>query len=265
MKAVRQPAVAGQFYPNDAQELRNSVDQFLAQANSTGPAPKALIIPHAAHRYSGPVAASAYHLLKPKRDTITRVVLLGPSHRVPMQGLATSSACSFASPLGEVMLDHSVINQLFQFPQVRERDVAHIEEHSIEVHLPFLQAILGNFKLLPLVIGDATPTEVSEVLEDVWGGEETVIIISSDLSHYQSYEKSVLMDQATTEAIVNLNVGKIRHADACGCNPINGLLKVAAKKQMTAKLIDQRNSGDTAGPLEQVVGYGAYGFIENPY
>ncbi len=262
MRVVRQPAVAGLFYSDDAKELRNSIEHFLAQANSQGPSPKALIIPHAAHAYSGPVAANAYNLLRPNRDKITRVVLLGPSHHVPMQGLATSSANSFASPLGEVELDHQAIKQISTFPQVRERDIAHLDEHSIEVHLPFLQSTLGNFKLVPLVVGDAIPVEISEVLEDIWGGDETVIIVSSDLSHYQGYEKSVVMDRATTEAIINLKAGSIRHVDACGCNPINGLLKVAAKKGMTAKLIDQRNSGDTSGSQEQVVGYGAYGFIE---
>ncbi len=258
---IRIPAVSGMFYPATPHELRNMIRQFLEKTEASDQTvPKAIIVPHAGYIYSGAVAASAYVYLKPLRERITRVVLLGPSHRVPFLGLATSSMQSFATPLGDVPLDRTMIEAIQQLPQVSILDQAHAREHSLEVHLPFLQEVLATFKLVPLVVGDATIVEVSEVLEQVWGGNETLIVVSSDLSHYLDYESARQLDALTTRAIENLYPEKIHHEQACGRNSINGLLHLARQRGMHVKVVDVRNSGDTAGSKDRVVGYGAYVF-----
>jgi AmmeMemoRadiSam system protein B len=256
---IRRPAVAGMFYPSDPAELAQMLDEMLADAKAVDtPTPKAIIVPHAGYIYSGPVAATAYRRIKALAPHITRVILLGPSHRVPFYGIAASSATQFATPLGMIPLDRKLIDQLVASHQVKLLDEAHSMEHSLEVHLPFLQKTLGNFSLVPLVVGDARPEEVATVLETCWGGEETLIVISSDLSHYHDYATAQKMDRATSTAIEELEPEAIEYDDACGRNPVNGLLQLARKKRLHARTIDLRNSGDTAGPRDQVVGYGAY-------
>ena len=258
----RQPAVAGMFYPDNPAALRNMVQDFLENADASGPGPKAIIAPHAGYIYSGPIAASAYARLLPVRDRIKRVILLGPSHRVPLLGLATSSAEHFITPLGSVELDRDAIQTISSLAQVHKMDAAHAMEHSLEVHLPFLQMILSDFKLVPLVVGDATADQVDEVLEKLWGGEETLIVISSDLSHYHDYQTARKMDSRTSKAIESLNPEALGYEDACGRIPVSGLLRAAQKHKLHAQTLDLRNSGDTAGPRDQVVGYGAYIFLE---
>jgi AmmeMemoRadiSam system protein B len=206
------------------------------------------------------VAASVYARLIPARDTIRRVVLLGPSHRVPLRGLAASNMTHFATPLGNVPVDRETIAKLLKLPQVVLLEPAHEREHSLEVQLPFLQEILTEFKLIPLVVGEATAQEVGDVLEQVWGGPETLIVISSDLSHYHDYYTAQQMDKNTSDAIEKLRFEDIHFEQACGRNPINGLLYIAKTKGLQAHTVDLRNSGDTAGPRHQVVGYGAYVF-----
>lgn len=259
---IRQPAVAGMFYPGDKSELQLSVKTYLQEAlqkqTESNEVPKAIIVPHAGYIYSGPVAASAYARLLPAREQISRVILLGPSHRVPFRGLASSSATHFITPLGQIPLDRDLIDKLEQFQQVTQLDQAHALEHSLEVHLPFLQEVLASFSLVPLVVGDTRPQDVAEVLEAAWDGPETLIVISSDLSHYHDYETARQMDQATSRAIEALQPEAIQFDDACGRNPVNGLLELAKRKGLHAETIDLRNSGDTAGPRDQVVGYGAY-------
>jgi len=259
MAGVRSPAVAGSFYPADSKQLRTMVDGFLAAAcPGDGAMPKAIIAPHAGYIYSGPVAASAYARLKPLRGCITRIVLLGPSHRVGFEGLALSSADYYDTSLGRVPLDRDAGRLLVGLPQVRVHDPAHAQEHSLEVHLPFLQELLNDFTLVPLVVGDATAVEVGEVLERLWGGPETLIVISSDLSHYHDYTTAQRRDRATSQAIESLRYEDIGYEDACGRNPVSGLLYVARERGLRARLLDLRNSGDTAGPRDRVVGYGAY-------
>jgi AmmeMemoRadiSam system protein B len=259
---IRQPAVAGTFYPADPQQLREMVDTYLQDAVSRQSGdeavPKALIAPHAGYIYSGPVAASAYARLVPAHDKIKRVVLLGPSHRVPLRGIATSSATHFLTPLGSIPLDRASIDQLEKFPQVVRLDDAHTYEHSLEVHLPFLQEVLDSFSLVPLVVGETSPAQVSEVIAALWDGPETLIVISSDLSHYHDYETARRLDSATSHAIESLKPEAIQYEDACGRNPVNGLLELARQRGLHATTVDLRNSGDTAGPRDQVVGYGAY-------
>lgn len=260
MESVRAPAVAGRFYPSDARKLRAMIAQLLTRprADEEGLAPKAIIAPHAGYVYSGPVAASAYAPLAARRGSIRRVVLLGPAHCVAFRGLAASRALSFATPLGEVPVDTEAMARLRDLPQVRVLESAHAEEHSLEVHLPFLQETLGSFTLVPLVVGDAEPEEVAEVLERLWGGPETLVVISSDLSHYEDYATAQALDRATSDAIERLRLEDIGEGDACGRNAVRGLLLVARRKGLGARTIDLRNSGDTSGGRDRVVGYGAY-------
>jgi len=260
---VRPPAVAGYFYPQDPDELRQMVSGYLSKAQAEGPPPKALIAPHAGYIYSGAVAAAAYATLQLISKTISRVILLGPAHRVYIRGLALSRATHFASPLGRIEVDQAAVRLLLKLPQVSISDAAHEQEHSLEVHLPFLQLVLDYFLIVPLVVGEASPQEVAEVLELLWGDKETLIVISSDLSHYHDYETARKIDQITTRAIENLQLDKIGSQQACGCRPMCGLLQVARNMKLQVRTLDVRNSGDTAGSRDRVVGYGAYSFTQN--
>ena len=260
MQSTRPAAVAGMFYPADKHQLQAMIRDCLDHAKPEGGLPKAVIAPHAGYVYSGPIAASAYIRLRQGRGAIRRVVLLGPSHRIGFRGLAVSSAHRFATPLGEIPIDREACKALTALPFVHELDQAHAQEHSLEVHLPFLQEVLGSFSLVPVVVGDAAPEEVSAVLEELWGGDETLIVISSDLSHYHDYATARRMDAATSHAIEGLRLEDIGFEDACGRLPISGLLIAAKRRGLSAKTIDLRNSGDTAGPKDSVVGYGAYVF-----
>jgi len=264
MDRVRPAAVSGLFYPEEPRTLDDEVERLLAGAvlepGVSGP-PKALIVPHAGYIYSGPVAASAYRLLAGARG-IRRVVLLGPVHRVPVRGLALPDTDVFVTPLGSVPVDGEGAKLLADLPQVCVNGTAHAPEHSLEVQLPFLQHQLGAFSLLPLAVGDATPAEVAECLERVWGGPETLIVVSSDLSHYLPYDVARRVDRETAEAIVAFKEGSIGHEHACGATPVWGLLLVARRRGLKITLLDLRNSGDTQGGHDRVVGYGAFAFRE---
>lgn len=261
MEKIRQPAVAGMFYPDDARELTLMVAGFMSSANGDDDTVKAIIAPHAGYIYSGPIAASAYAQLPDCAGTIERVVLLGPAHRVSLQGLAVSSAESFATPLGNVAIDTEAVLNIQALPQVTVSDEAHAHEHSLEVQLPFLQTICPGLRIVPLVVGQSTADDVEEVLVNLWGGEETVIVVSSDLSHFYDYATAHTLDAATAEAIEDLNPASLRYDSACGQVAIKGLLQAARKKGLHAKTIDLRNSGDTSGPHSRVVGYGAFVFV----
>lgn len=254
----REPAVAGSFYPANPAVLSDMLQAFLQQNPSSAPPPKAIIVPHAGYIYSGPIAASAYARLKSVRDSISRVVLMGPSHRVAFQGLAVSHANSFSTPLGTIPIDQAAVESLQHLPFVGYLDQAHSQEHSLEVHLPFLQQTLSDFKLVPIVAGDASPHQVSQVLESLWGGDDTLIVISSDLSHYHNYATAQAMDKHTSQLIEQLQYQDLSTESACGKVPVSGLLKLLKKKSLQIKTIDLRNSGDTAGDKYRVVGYGAY-------
>ena len=260
MTAHRAPAVAGMFYPADPQRLSHEVDHYLAGAPAGEHVPRALIVPHAGYQYSGPVAATAFKTLESVSSTIKRVLLLGPSHRVAFDGVAFPLACGFETPLGNIPLDQEAIEQLSHLPGVIRSDTAHLEEHSLEVQLPFLQQVLGEFSLVPGVIGRAHARDVVSVIEPFLDNEENLILISSDLSHYHSYRDAQQRDQHTSEAILNLQPGLIDFKDACGRTGVNALLMLAQKRGLKAELLDLRNSGDTAGDHSRVVGYGAYLF-----
>ena len=264
MSAVRPPAVAGSFYPADAGRLRAAVEGYLGAANGShaAPSPKAVIAPHAGYVYSGPVAGQAFASLGAGASAIRRAVVVGPAHYVPVRGIAVSSAAAFRTPLGEVPLDQDTIETIRDLPQVRVADVPHEPEHALEVELPFLQAVLGEFALVPLLVGEATAGEVAEVLERLWGGPETLIVISSDLSHYEPYERARQHDATTAAAIERLDPASLGPRDACGYLPVGGLLVAAGRRAMRVARLDLRNSGDTAGPKDQVVGYGAWAFYE---
>lgn len=258
----RPAAVAGMFYSGSAHALANDVAAMLAGVHVAEGAPaKALIVPHAGYVYSGPVAASAYASLAPLRKKIRRVILLGPTHRVAVRGLAVSSASAFDTPLGSVPVDAALRDAVLQLPQVCCSDDAHALEHSLEVQLPFLQSVLDAFTLLPLAVGQASDAEVAEVLECVWGDASTLIVVSSDLSHYHPYAEAQQLDSATARQILALHE-LADHAQACGATPINGLLLCARHHGLHARLLDLRNSGDTAGDHSRVVGYAAFAFSE---
>ena len=262
---TRPAAVAGTFYPADPQVLQRTVDALFAAARTrTGVAarpPKALIAPHAGYVYSGPVAASAYASIAALRGRISRVVLMGPCHRVAVRGLALPGADAFATPLGQVEIDVDSVRSLAALPQVVVSAAAHAQEHCLEVHLPFLQRLLGDFRLVPLLVGDATPDEVSQVLDLVWGGSETLVIISSDLSHYLDYNTAQRTDRQTVERMLALHA-PINHAQACGATPVNGLIEVARRRGLTPHFLALCNSGDTAGDKNRVVGYASIAFLE---
>lgn len=257
---IRAPAVAGLFYPEDRRELTEMVRGFLSGPALALPAPKALIAPHAGFVYSGPIAGTAFAQLQPVRDSINRVVLAGPSHRVGFPGIALSTATAFSTPLGQVPVDTDAVARLADLPEVSVLDIAHAQEHSLETHLPFLQLALKQFHLVPLVVGEATPRAVAGALEAVWGGPETLICVSSDLSHYHGYEQAQRLDQVISRAIEELDDAPIDARHACGWLAIRGLLLAARRHGLTARALDVRNSGDTAGTRDQVVGYGAYAF-----
>ncbi|MFZ3219259.1 MAG: AmmeMemoRadiSam system protein B [Rhodoferax sp.] len=268
MHNVRRPAVAGAFYPGLGSALSSTIDNLLttaqSRAGSTAGTPKALIVPHAGYIYSGPTAALAYAQLAPARHTIRRVVLLGPVHRVAVRGLALPGGTAFATPLGEIALDLDAVAALAHLPQVITSPAAHAPEHSLEVQLPFLQAVLQDFTLVPLAVGDATPAEVAQVLETLWGGPETLVVVSSDLSHFLPYRTAQAIDQDTVQHILNLD-GPISHEQACGGTPVNGLLLAARLHHLQPRLLGLCSSGDTAGDKQRVVGYAAIAFTETSH
>jgi hypothetical protein len=264
MNAIRPAAVAGMFYPGTSVELGREVLAMLEETRAAPLVPglpKGLIVPHAGYIYSGPVAANAYALLRPAVGIVKRVVLLGPCHRVAVRGLALPAADAFETPLGRVEIDAAAVAALRGLPQVGVNAATHAHEHSLEVQLPFLQQVLRDFTVVPLVVGAATPAEVAEVLDALWGGPETLIVISSDLSHYHPYDEARALDRRTVQAITDFRAD-IDHGQACGATPVTGFLAAAKKRGLQAELLDVRNSGDTAGGRERVVGYASFAFWE---
>ena len=260
--AIRPAAMAGSFYPGEPTALAAEVASYLADTRgAAAKPPKAIIAPHAGYMYSGAIAGSIYARLAPLAGRIGRVVLAGPAHRVYVAGAAVPSAEAFASPLGEVALDLAALEKLRALPFVEVSDAAHAREHSLEVHLPFLQSVLGSFNLVPLLVGDASPGEMALAFDAVWGGPETLVVVSSDLSHYLPYDSARGRDRDTARAIVELQA-TLAPDEACGAAPINGLLRAARQRGMSAELVDLRNSGDTAGDRSRVVGYGAFAFTQ---
>jgi len=263
---IREPAVAGAFYPEAAHALSEELSLLLRGARPVAadrPLPKALIAPHAGYVYSGPIAANAYARLAPARGRIRRVVLLGPAHRVAVEGLVLPGAQGMQTPLGVVPVDAEAVSAISSFSQVGVSPEAHAREHSLEVHLPFLQAVLGEFSVVPLVVGRASPEQVAEVIDRLWGGDETLIVVSSDLSHYLTYAQARTTDRETAHTIL-MRRPQLNHYQACGATPVNGLLLVGLRRGLKPELFDLRNSGDTAGDHSRVVGYASVGFFEVP-
>jgi len=261
---VRPAAVAGMFYPRDARELEREVAELIDGVENLAPRfghPKALIVPHAGYIYSGPVAARAYDELAAARGVVRRVVLLGPVHRVPVRGLALPGVEAFDTPLGRVAVDAEAVRMLAPYRQVVTSPAAHAMEHSLEVQLPFLQKMLGEFALLPLAVGDAKPREVIEVIERLWGGAETLFVLSTDLSHYHRYEEARAIDRATLARIASFDTD-INHEEACGATPLNGFLAAARSRGLSIRLVGACNSGDTAGGKDRVVGYSSFALYE---
>jgi AmmeMemoRadiSam system protein B len=268
MGAVRQPAVAGYFYPSDARELTATIDKLMAEANGVGasvaPPPKAVIAPHAGYIYSGPVAARAYAMLGAGRGSVRRAVVIGPAHYVGFEGVAAPSNAAFRTPLGVLPVDRSAIETLRGLPSVQIADAPHVGEHALEVQLPFLQRTLGEVQIVPLLVGNARPEDVAAVLAQLWGGEENAIVVSSDLSHYHDADTARRRDAATADVIEHGDGSKIGPDDACGFLPIAGLLLETRARGLSVRRLDLRNSGDTAGSQDRVVGYGAWSFAASP-
>ena len=264
MSKVRKPAVSGTFYPNNEEELDQMLNVFFNQAFELESTPKAIIAPHAGYVYSGSVAASAYKVLEKLKNKINKIILFGPSHRVAFDGLAFPSSDYFETPLGKVKIDQKTIKKLEKFEQVIISDKAHENEHSLEVHLPFLQKIFGNkFELIPAVIGHSNPDKVAEILEELWGDDKSLIIISTDLSHYHTYEEAYEIDKETCRDVRNLNFENLYPEKMCGSLPVSGLLNLARKKDLKVRLVDFSNSGDTEianVPIDKnrVVGYASF-------
>jgi AmmeMemoRadiSam system protein B len=259
---VRKPAVAGTFYPADPDELAAVVDAAVSRARTErepSTRPKALIAPHAGYQFSGPIAASAYACLVDADPPVERVVLLGPAHRVALSGLALPSVESFATPLGLVPVDTAGRERLAEHPAVVVDDRPHAGEHALEVHLPFLQRVLTEpWSLLPIVVGDARPVDVAEVLDLGWGGDETIVVASTDLSHYLEHQAARAVDRDTAHLIVARDVDALDPSRACGARAVAGVLEAACRHDLGVRLLDLRTSGDTAGPRDRVVGYGAF-------
>jgi MEMO1 family protein len=259
---ARPPAWAGSFYPSDPKQLRQKVTNYLQQATVTlNRAPKALIVPHAGYEYSGPIAASAFATLR-QNCPVQTVVLLGPSHHVEFGGLAMSGPGDWATPLGLVRVDPQAPEKVRELSQVRELNRPHGNEHCLEVELPFLQCTLTNFQIIPLLVGETTDEEIAQVIETLWGGPETIILVSSDLSHYLSYADGQRVDRATADAIRELRPDAIARDQACGQKGIRGLLQAARRQGMQCQVLDLRSSGDTSNRRDRVVGYGAFAFLE---
>ena len=259
---IRKPAVAGMFYTADEHQLRRDVENLMHGAASLSAAnvtitPKALIVPHAGYIYSGAVAASAYQLLTPLRESIQRVVLMGPAHRVYLQGMAIPSATQFQTPLGTIPLDQIAMENISQLPGVTISDAAHAQEHSLEVQLPFLQTTLSNFTLVPIVVGQCDAELVAGVVDTLWGNNETLIVISTDLSHFLNYSDAQNIDFETTQKIL-AKATTLKGHEACGANAINGFMRAANTGPLAIETINICNSGDTAGDKSKVVGYGAF-------
>jgi len=260
---IRPAAVAGMFYPADAQQLKSDINQYLSQKRaSTLSAPRAIIVPHAGYIYSGPVAASAYLLVKAEKQKINQVILLGPSHQLAFSGIATPHADYFKTPLGKIKINQALCQKAQTLHFVQANRLAHQQEHSLEVQLPFLQTVLDNFELTPLVVGDCEAENVAQLLELLWENngknDNTLVVISTDLSHYHNYETAIKLDQQTSQSILQLQPENIHAQNACGKAPLNGLLTLAKAKQLKIDCLDLRNSADTAGNKDRVVGYGAY-------
>lgn len=261
---ARTEAVAGLFYPDRREELAASVTQCLASA-TTARLPgriKAVIAPHAGYVYSGPIAASAFRPLESLRDSVERVMLFGPAHRVAFSGLAVPTVDAFRTPLDPLPIDDHARAMLLALPEVIADDRPHALEHCLEVELPFLQVILASVRILPVVVGHVAPERVAAAIEAVWGGPETLVVISSDLSHYHDYDSAVAIDRRTAAAIRDRR-SDLSHDQACGATAINGLMLAAQRHGLAVTELDRRNSADTAGDRDRVVGYAAFALHES--
>lgn len=264
MLSIRPAAVAGMFYPEAPAVLAADVHAYLGKVPVPVAAaawPKALIVPHAGYVYSGPIAAAAYRRLVAHANMVRQVILFGPTHRVPVQGLALPTASAFATPLGTVDIDTEAVASALTLAQVRTNDAAHAREHSLEVQLPFLQTVLPQFRIVPFAVGDATAAQVAEVVELLWNAPGTLVVVSSDMSHYHRYSEARALDRSTADSILALSA-TLHGEQACGATPVNGLLLAARRRGLQPELIDLRNSGDTAGDKSRVVGYASFAFSE---
>ncbi len=256
--SIRQAAVAGQFYPADKIQLQTQIDQLMATGKvQSGARPEALIVPHAGYVFSGRTAAQAYQSLISRRHEIKRVILFGPAHRVYLAGMALPSVDSFRTPLGDIPLDRENIARVATLPGVIESDEVHRLEHSLEVQLPFLQSILDDFLLIPVAVGDCDADTVASLLDSLWGGNDSLTIISTDLSHFHPYDVAEKIDASTCQKILDKS-SNLTGKEACGARVLNGLMRSKHAQALDIELLACCNSGNTAGDKNRVVGYGSF-------
>jgi AmmeMemoRadiSam system protein B len=260
---VRPASAAGLYYPRDAAGLRHALRTLLSsRTTAVDRLPKALVVPHAGYAYSGTIAAAAYHTLEtPAARAVRHVVLLGPSHRVPIRGLAMPACDYYSTPVGDVPVDGATRARLRELGLAGVDDAPHRLEHSLEVQLPFLQSVLDDFEVLPVAVGSAPAEQVCRLLEAAWGGPETLIVVSSDLSHYHTCVEAQAIDEQTARSILARR-SDISDAQACGAGGLNGLMEAARHKGLEVRLLERCTSGDTAGDNSRVVGYGSFALYE---
>ena len=250
--------VAGLFYPAEPKELREMIEVFISNAKVAQNLTRAIIAPHAGYVYSGPIAGSAYRALYSSKETIKNVVIMSPSHNISFDGVATHSADSFSTPLGDLHVNKEIKETISNLPFVKELDNAFIREHALEVHLPFIQHTLPQAKIVPLIVGHTYPEEIQMLLETLWPDPTNAFVISSDLSHFLSYVQAQKIDSLTAKQIEKLLYKEIHHEQCCGFFPLRGLLKFAKEHGLKITALDLRNSADTAGDKGRVVGYGSF-------
>ena len=259
---VREAAVAGIFYPADVYQLKNDINGYLQHItdNNSGK-PKILITPHAGYKYSAQVAASAFAKLRPFKDKIKKVFLLGPSHRVYVNGVALPKEKSFKTPLGIIKVDSDIVEQISKTKPFKFKSTAHKNEHSLEVSLPFLQVVLGNFEIIPMLYGEANPHEIAQTIQPYLERDDSILIVSADLSHYLDYSTAKKVDEQTAN---NIKEGKtVDHHQSCGATAINTALIMAQNFGLVPQMLNMANSGDVIGDKDSVVGYGAWSFEKN--
>lgn len=259
---IRPPAVAGTLYDADTQRLLAQVESWLNEgvAKTTPKTPKALVVPHSGYHYSGKTAAAAYRLLEPVYDSIRRVVILGNSHRDTINGFALPGVDVFKTPLGDVKVDPHAVQHLLNEPDVQELPEAHRLEHSIEVQLPFLQTVLEDFVIVPLIVGNNDPKRVAELLKPLWGAEETLIVISTGLSRKRPQSEARSQDAHSAERIRKMKID-FSYPEACGFNALNGFLYLAKEKHLDSKCLALSTSADTNGLKDRVRGFGSFAFF----
>ncbi len=255
---IKECDVAGQFYPKERAQLIEMIENFSSSEREIIYKPKAIIVPHAGFIYSGDIAAKAYKALIPLVDNYKKIILLSPAHRKSVTGVAYHNARKFACPIGDIPVNAELLSILKTNDSVYNDDEAFNFEHGLETHFPFISYIFRDISFLPLIVGNIDTQKLSDIFNLFWQADDILFIISSDLSHFHNYEICKTLDHETTQHIINLNYEKINHDAACGYYPLCGALKLAKDNNQKCYLLSLKNSGDSIGDKDSVVGYGSF-------